>query len=830
MIRRFVALVLLCLVTLGLIYVLANQTRFIYSIRGLPGFLPPIGTLLDPAAGLWFTARSSRYADEHEQLAGLNSEVRIVRDERGVPHIYAPEEREAVMAMGYALARDRLFQLDFIPRVAAGRLAEVFGPELLPTDRYLRSTGMDRAAHRDLDLLKEAGGISYDLLSWFAEGVNAYLDELADEDLPIEFRLLDYRPERYAPIQSLRVLMYMSYDLSFDTDQVSYGRARKMMDPAEYEKLFPTYSRLFEPIVPGSARAGAARAETHEASLEYSGSVSPDALFPGFESGKGSNNWAVTGNRSVTGRAILAGDMHLLLTLPSIWYEVHLSTRRLNTYGVTIPGAPLPVEAFNNRFGWTFTNSGADQIDQYHLVLNEDRSAYRLDDQWVPFEVVIDTIRVRGAGAFVDTLRYTYFGPVMGWKSEPYAVQWTAHKPSRTLEALWDMHHATDAKSFQQAISKWDAPMQNILYADSTGTIAIRTAGYLPIRRSGSGAGLLDGTSKKDDWVGRVPFDQLPFAENPVQGFLASANQQPTGRGYRYYVNHDWDMGYRSLRINELLRGRERHSVGDLEAYQADVHVVQRDLFAPLIDTLGRLSPDASHLRDLLVKWNGDAGIERPEPLVLDHFLKILERLAWDEFDAEDVRRPREQQLYYLLTEEPKSRWLDIQDTQLLVETGPDLLRSALETTVDTLRARYGWGEENWIWGDHHVLSIQHLTRSKALAALGYPEVPYPGFDKTLSPGRLMAVVHSASWRMVVDFSTSPPVAFGVFPGGQSGNPYSVHYDDFIPTYLQFGYYRLSRPRRPADLIGGHPLAETVLSPAASGAVPDSLSTTTAKE
>ncbi len=814
MIRRLVSLVLVVLVTLGVIYVLANPTRFVYSIRGLPGFVPPMGTLLDPAEGLWHTARASRYHDGKSELAGLKADARIIRDDRGVPHIYAEEDRDAIMAMGYALAEDRLFQLDFIPRAAAGRLSEVFGAELLPTDRYLRSTGMEWTAERDLARLKSENGISYDLLTWFADGVNAYVDQLDDEDLPLEFRLLDYRPDRYSPIQGLRVLMYMSYDLSFHTDDISYGRVQKMMDPAEYEKLFPTYSRLFEPIVPGSARADAGKKRYQETAAAYGREIEPNSLFPGFEPGKGSNNWAVTGNRSATGKAILAGDMHLRLTLPSIWYEVHLSTKDLDTYGVTIPGAPLPVEAFNNRFGWTFTNSGADQIDQYRLELNENKSSYRFEDEWVPFDIVLDTVFVRGAGTFVDTLRYTRFGPVMGWDAEPYAVQWTAHKSSRTLEALWDMHHAVDSRSFQKAISKWDAPMQNILYADSTGTISIRTAGYLPIRRSGTGAGLLDGTSNKDDWTGRVPFDQLPFAENPAQGYLASANQQPTARGYKYYVNHDWATGYRSLRINELLRSRDKQTVADLKAYQSDVHVVQYDLFVPLLDTLSRLSPDAAHLRDLLKHWNGNADIDRPEPLVLDHFLKILERLTWDEFDAESARRPREQQLYYLLTEEPKSQWLDIRDTQLLVERSADLLRSALETTVDTLRARYGWGEENWTWGDHHVISIQHLTRSKALSALGYRKVPYPGFDKTLSPARRRETYHSASWRMVVDFSTSPPEAFGVFPGGESGNPYSAHYDDFIPTYLQFGYYRLSRPERPEDALGRQALAETILMPA----------------
>ncbi|HEY5564912.1 MAG TPA: penicillin acylase family protein, partial [Rhodothermia bacterium] len=255
MIRRFVTLVALILMTLGLLYVLANQTRFIYSVRGMQGFVPAMGTLLDPVDGLWRTARGSVYRSAVSVIPGLKGEARIVRDDRGVPHIYAAEDRDAIVAMGYAVARDRLFQLDFIPRAASGRLSEVFGPDLLPTDRYMRSTGMEWSARINLARIQSENNVEHDLLQWFADGVNAYVDQLSDEDLPLEFRLLDYRPDRYTPLHGVRVLMYMSYDLSFRTDDPSYGRVRDMMDPAEYAKLFPRHSRLFEPIVPGSDRA-----------------------------------------------------------------------------------------------------------------------------------------------------------------------------------------------------------------------------------------------------------------------------------------------------------------------------------------------------------------------------------------------------------------------------------------------------------------------------------------------------------------------------------------------------------------------------------------------
>lgn len=806
---------------------LSNHTRFFYSIRGMNGVVPPLGSLLDPYHGLWYTARTARHTDESIDLAGLKDPVTVVRDERGVPHIFAETDRDAVIATGYLLAQDRLFQLDFIPRAASGRLSEVFGSGLIETDRYLRSTGMDWAARMNLDSVKIENTIENDLLNWFALGVNAYTDGLEDFELPIEFRLLGYRPDRWIPLNSMRVMQFMAFDLSFRADDASYGKLRGLMNAVEYESLFPRQSYYYVPIVPDPPDQGndSSASGPDQRSLSPEPSVDPvrravfdssvtsltsvtgltlNDRFPGFIAGKGSNNWAVTGSRSESGQALLAGDMHLELTLPAIWYEIHIATPSMNTHGVVIPGAPLPVEAFNERHGWTFTNTGADQIDHYRLEVDSSRTSYRFNEKWSPFDLSIDTIAVRGREPVIDTMRFTRFGPVIGWPDNPIAIQWTAHKRTRTLRALWGMHHAHGLEEFQQALRWWDSPMQNILYADTDGNIAIRSTGHLPIRRAGHGVGLLDGTNDKFDWVGRVPFDELPYAANPPSGFLASANQQPAGLWYPHYLGHNWYRSYRSVRINQLLNEKPKHGVSDMMAYQADVHVVQRDMFVPMLDTLSGLSEDARVLQRLLVEWDGAAGLEQSASLVLDEYLSILERLAWDEFDKEGVRRPRQAQLYRLLVEDPFSSWLDIKDTDLKRESGEDLVRLALEATADTMRSRYGWEKDGWRWDRHHSLLIRHLTKSPALSALDVGPLSYPGFANTLSPAAGRVATHSASWRMIVDFSKTPPEAFGVYPGGQSGNPFSVHYADQVSMFTHFGYYRLSRPNSVDDLGDRH--------------------------
>ncbi len=797
---------------IGTLFVAA---ALLYGLGRGVGSVPPLGTLLDPVDGLYRTARRAMAAPASNTLRipVLEAPVTVVRDARNVPHIFAENDRDAIVALGYVTAQDRLFQLDFLPRVASGRLAEAFGPGSVESDRFLRETGMDWGARKNLARIREEDGVEWELLRAYADGVNAYLDGLAPEDLPFEFRLLGYAPDRYAPLQSLRMLQYMTYDLTYRSDDASYTRLRERLGDEAYERLYPRHPWLYVPIVPPGEQAGARRqARVPSPPVAQQALAALDARrrqwerlhgtpFEGFRPGKGSNNWAVAGSRSATGAPILAGDMHLALNLPAIWYEAHLVTPSMNSYGVTVPGAPLLVEAFNDYVAWAFTNTGADQIDHLALEVDAARRHYRYEGAWRELEVVPDTIRVSGGPPVVDTLYYAHHGPVLfdeaPGDSGAVALRWVAHAPSRTLRALWGMNRARNLDEFEAALRYWDTPMQNILYAGTDGRIAIRSTGYLPIRRAGHGMGLLDGTTNRFDWIGRVPFDSLPYARDPAQGFLASSNQKPTGANYPYYLGHNWRDAYRSLRLDALLRGRDNHSVDDFKRYQADVHAVQRELFVPPLAPLEGLSARADSLRRMLAAWDGATAVDRPEPLVLDVFLETLRRLAWDEPAFDGAPDPEDFQLLRLLREEPASSWLDVQATAPR-ETASDLLALALETTADTLAARYGWDADRWRWGDHHRIVFRHLTQTPALSALWRGPYEYPGFEETVSPAGSRLTTHSASWRVVVDFSGESPVGYGVYPGGQSGDPFHPEfYDAHLPTYLDFDYYRLHRPAAP---------------------------------
>jgi penicillin amidase len=778
--------------------------------------LPAASTVLDPVDGLYRTARhATPPADTTRlRLPGLTAPVTILRDRRHVPHIYAESDRDAVIALGYVTAQDRLFQLDFIPRVASGRLAEAFGPQAVQTDRFLRRTGMEWGARKNLERIRAADGIELRSLEWYGRGVNAYLDRTSPKDLPLEFRLLGYRPDRYRPLQALRLLQYMTFDLTYNSDDPAYTRLRKRLGADAYETLYPAHpTGLYEPIVPPDQQL---RAQTRRSSGESGTATAavrsvPERRRAGQQSlrrlvgwrdapGKGSNNWAVHGTKSETGAPLLAGDMHLSLSLPSIWYEAHLVTPTMNAYGITVPGAPVLVQAFNQHVGWTLTNTGADVIDHLSLRLDSTRTRYRFDGGWRALRRVVDTIRVNGGAPVPDTMYFSHHGPVRmeaGGPQRAIAERWVAHDSSRTLKALWMMNRADSLAALTDALRLWDTPMQNILYAGREGGIAIRSTGALPIRRSGTGRGLLAGSTDAHAWVGRVPFDSLPAARNPAQRYLASANQVPTGPRYPYYLGHDWGDGYRSLRINELLRADSAHSVADFRRYQRDVHVQQRDVFVPFLRPLDDLSRRADTLRRMLQTWNGEAGPDRPEPLVMDEFLSLLRRETWDEPVFATAPDPEDAQLAHLLRTRPEARWFDVQATDVR-EDASALLTRVLEATADTMAARYGWTPQDWRWGDHHELVVRHLSGSELLRPLWRGPYEYPGFAATLSPGRGRTVTHSASQRVLIDFSTSPPTGYGVYPGGQNGRPLDPYfYDTQLPTYLDFEYFPLRTAAEP---------------------------------
>ena len=704
------------------------------------------------------------------------------------------------------MAQDRLFQMDFISKLAAGRLSEIFGPASIETDRYLRSIGMDWAAKRNATRIETDAGAELDVVTWFGLGANAVIDNLSYAELPFEFKLFHYRPDRYSALHAARLIQYFNFDLSFNSDEAEYGELLARLGRAEYDRLYPRHSTRYHPIIPDFVVASGNEREASDP-LPYASArhllqnVSQRLRargLEGFVHGKGSNNWAVDSTRSTSGKPLLAGDIHLSLSLPSIWYEAHLATDSLNVYGVLAPGTPLLVQALNDHVAWTFTNSGLDGIDHYALELDEAVRHYNFDEQWRPLIRQPDTLHVKGSPPVIDTLSYSHIGPVLFDSSAAIALRWVAHEQNTTLRALWELQSAPNVAAVDSALRHWHSPAQNVLFADIHGQIGLRVAGVIPIRRHGHGVGLLDGTTSATDWIGVVDFDAVPHVMQPDRGYLTSTNQQPTRSDYPHYVGHDWPAAFRSLRIDSLLGAKPSHSVDDFKRYQSDVKVVQHAMLMPLIAHVGALSDEASALKAELLAWDGRATLDSRGALALYELLRVLKELTWDEKVFEEMLQPTDMILLDLLNEDD-AIWLDVQSTSN-VENAESLLRLALEETARVMRAHYGMDPAGWRWGEHHQLWIRHMTQTPALSALWRRQIPYPGFDETLAPGDNLVVTHSASWRVTVDFSTTPPSGKGIYAGGQQGNPLSQWYDAHIDDYVAFRYNELRRPRQPGEL------------------------------
>lgn len=783
----------------------------------------PLGTWLDPLNGLYLNARNADQNPADVPIRGLKGKVEVYCNERNVPHIYAEHSMDAYKVFGYLVAKNRLFQLDFLPKVAQGRLAESLGADFVKQDKFLRSTGMVAGANTTLQYLKQHHPDVIEALAAYADGVNQYVKELSPQELPLEFRLLGTKPDTFSPMSTLLIMQYMNFDLSWRSDDVAFGDIQKRIGKAAFDSLYPRYYPNTIPIIPENK--GFVTPETQKLVGMVNQSLSnalqsqekefKGTFAQGYEDGVGSNNWAVSGEKSVSGKPMLAGDPHLKVTLPSIWYEAHIVSPEFNVYGVSIPGTPLPLIGYNENLSWTFTNTDSDQIDHYLLKTDANKSRYFYNGQWKPFDIQFSKINVKGGESVADTLWSCALGKVQWLAGRAVAIRWTAHEPNRTVKAILGFVKAKNRLEFDEASRFFDAPMQNILYADKMGNIAIRSTGKMPIRKNGFGGGLSDGTTDEAQWTGFVPFEELPSSTNPEQGYLASANQQLASADYPYYQRITWEVPYRALRINQLLRGKAKHSLEDFRRYQSDVHSVAFDFISEHLKNPNlrqQLQPKSAKIAQKLLNWNGSMDIDQSAPFALELFLNNLSRLTWDEF-ASDTRKPSEFTLFNLQEENPQSRWFDVRKTATR-EDAVQLYDQALALTADSLKVLYGSDWEQKKWGDVHQIRFNHLLST--LKPLGRGGFPYSGFRATLSPAALHETVNSASWRMLVDFANGRVQGYGVYPGGQSGNPFSKFYDLHLNNFLYFKPYRLENSGTASTLSASEKQNKVIFSPQSS--------------
>jgi penicillin amidase len=786
------------------------------------GPVPPLGPLLDPMTGVWSMPSAAELPRAVEaEVPGLAAPVSILYDDRAVPHVFATRELDAYRALGFVVARDRLFQLEIQTLAGSGRLTELAGPPALGLDREMRRLGLPRAAEQKLAALG-ANSPERQAMSAFADGVNAYIDEMHPADLPLEYRLLGRRPARWEPINTLHLLNRMGWTLAFDDDDMGRVATRARVGRAAADALFPVRSPIQEPVQPNGRSAprfdftpipapGAPDiAAASELALlrELMPARAAGAVVGRGGDAIGSNNWAVAPSRTAAGAALLAGDPHLELTLPSIWYEVQLTVpATIDVYGVTIPGAPAVVIGFNRDIAWTFTNTQADVLDFFEESVDDPArpARYRVDGAWRPIDVRIERYKGRrGETVGTDTVRYTHRGPMRRAGDRWFSMRWTVLDDSNVAAVFTGIAKAKSVEEFRRVTEAYVAPAQNMLVADRAGHIAIRSTGTFPIRAGdGRGDAIRTGDRAANDWQGKWPVARYPGAVDPPQGFLASANQQPIDPNVDPgYLGNNWMAPWRAMHINELLRKGPAATPDILRRYQTDPGSARADFFVPvLLRAAAQRATRAACVRaaTLIGEWDRRYTRENRRAVLFEAAMRAVPRRLWDELRPNDGRGgelPAEQ-IVAELTADSGSVWWDDRRTPA-IEHRDDILCDAMEQGLEeTIRERGQPEDVRWTWDHVRFANIRHLLRLPALSAL---DIPMQGGPSTLNPSSGTGA-YGASWRMVAEMG--PEVrAWGTYPGGQSGNPISSRYLDRLPMWKAGTLDTLRFPRRPEDLAG----------------------------
>jgi penicillin amidase len=753
------------------------------------------------------------------RVAGLSAPLTIETDPHGVPTIRAASETDALFGLGYVHARDRLWQMEYQRRIGAGRLAEILGPGVVETDRFLRTIGFRRAAEsawRSLSLPARRTVEAY------VRGVNAFL--AASSARPIEFRILRCTPAPFDPVDALVWAKLMAWDLGGNArNEIARTRLAAALGDKRAAELFPavplTPTVLEDGEWEGTALArDVSRVPGPVSGLPVSLLTRLDRAFAAAgardpdDPGLGSNSWVLAGSRTTTGKPILANDPHLGLRTPSVWYLARLVAPGFTVAGATLPGLPGVVIGRNDRIAWALTSLEPDVQDLFvEEVDPEDETRYRWKEEWRQFETRRETIRVRGGRDTVVVVRASVHGPIVSdagvfegasTVGRAVAFRWTAlDAADRTAEAIDGINHARSWPEFLEAVRLFHVPAQNFLYADVDGHIGYTASGAIPMRPRADGLRPASG-SGEDDWTGYVPFDKLPRAFDPPRGFLVAANNRVASARYPHAISRDWPEPYRAKRITERILEKERLGVADVRSIQLDRVSLQA---AELLPVLLETKPADVASRDALSRlraWNREFAPDSPAAAIYAAWYSGLARMPQDELGSTPLGTVRSRFLVNAL--QADSPWCDDVRTTAR-ETCAGIRTATLRDALSFLHDRLGPDTARWRWDRLHRARFPHgvFEAVRGLRSLFSLETGQGGDASTVNVGayRLdgsFRMTDGPSYRQIIDLSGEGGDLL-VHPTGQSGNVFDRRYRDLLPLWRE-GRYLPSR-EAPAKVL-----------------------------
>jgi len=759
------------------------------------GSIPPLGKFLNPFAGFWQNGEKLDHMDEVLDVNGLRDEVKVVWDERQVPHVFAENTYDIYFAQGFLTARHRLWQMEFQTHVAAGRVSEIIGAKALEFDKMQRRRGLLMAAETAIQHMDEDPETQL-ILQAYANGVNTWIETLTPATLPLEYKLLNYKPEVWSTLKTALLLKFMAWDLTGRNSEMDMSIIQATLGEEFVSTYYPEDTPLMDPVIPTG------KPWRFEA-------MTPDSMPPFFEPqfvrdlktdqpdpDNGSNNWAVSGSKTASGYPLLANDPHLGLKLPSIWYEIQLSTPDMNVYGVSLPGAPAVIIGFNQDIAWGMTNAASDAMDWFEIEFRDDSyTEYLYRDEWLKSDLRIEEIFIRDGETELDTFAVTRFGPVVYFGENRLenghptglAMRWVPHDPSNEMIAIRKMNLATDKASFFTALEDFHAPGQNFAMAARDGDIAIRHNGKYPLRGQDQGKFVQAGRDTLGEWQEWIPYDQLPTISNPWSGYVSSANQNPTGKKYPYYLGWDYDDYERGSRINDRLAQLKKIKFEDMQDLHMDNFNKQAQLMLPFLLKRLKVEAPSSEMEAImndLQAWNYVSDPDKKAAWVYKQWWLHLEKAIWDDeltvFD--EVRKiPARSVTARLLLNKAKLPYYD--DIHTPEQEGrSEIINLAFQQTIKDLTEELGPYGEAWELGRARGTDINHLLSVKGLGRTGL----YTGGGSGII--NATKKTHGPSWRMLVELGKQP-IARGIFPGGQSGNPGSIYYDNAVNDWVAGKYY-----------------------------------------
>jgi penicillin G amidase len=765
------------------------------------GQYSPLGKLLDPFIGAVQNAADGQFSQASLTVGktGLAGEVEVYFDERKVPHIYAKNSEDLYFAQGYVTASLRLWQMDFMAYAAAGRLSELIGgpdrPDITFLDRNQRRLGILQAAKQSLAQIAKDPETSK-ALSAYTKGVNAFIASLGYKNIPLEYKLMDYEPEPWTDLKSVLIMKNVANNLTGAGEDLYMSKMMIALGEENFNKLFPDYPIHTTPVmnnIAAGAKPVAAPIKKPDY-LSYSFLSSNSVLTKdSYNPRLGSNSWAVSGNKTASGYPILASDPHLNLALPSIWLEMQLSAPGNNVYGVTIPGTPAIIVGFNENIAWGITNGSDDVKDWYKLKVSNDYKKYELDGQWLDFTYVIEEMKSRTQKAVYDTVSYTVHGPVVydtSFKGQNpdlqfCALKWELHNPSNEFATFIKLNKAANYQQYREAIKDYGCPLQNFTFACKDNTIAINHQGKLPVKWHGQGRFVLDGTQRSHLYSRYIPFDSMPQLLNPASNFVLSANQRPTYANYPYYYNGMFAEA-RANRLQQLLQDSGKIDIEKTKAMQLDntngfaqeaLPVLLRAIHA---DSLA--APEKAAL-NVLANWKATYNANDETAILFEVWWQSITDYTWDELKTFPfyVKPPDQYVLLNLIAQNPADAYFDRVGTSKVEQAG-NLVTSAFKAAL----AAYGQLKQagKAQWGASNQAFIEHMAKLPSFGKMGLPIGGHPDALNAMGGN------WGPSWRMVVELGPKPK-AYGIYPGGQSGNGGSPFYDNFVNDWAAGKYYEL---------------------------------------